>query len=60
MKRRTRMNYSDAQKSQMWDRWQRGESLKSIGRQFNRGSGSSAAYCPSQVAFVRRPERAQG
>ena len=40
MKYRTRINYSDAQKAQMWDRWQRGESLKSIGRLFDRSSGS--------------------
>jgi IS30 family transposase len=37
---RTRIYYSDAQKAQMWDRWKRGESLKSIGRLFDRGSNS--------------------
>ena len=40
MKRRTRINYTPDQKTEMWDRWQRGESLKSIGRLFDRGSGS--------------------
>jgi len=25
---RTRINYTAAQKTEMWDRWQRGESLK--------------------------------
>ena len=40
MNNRTRIYYSDAQKSEMWDRWQRGESLKSIGRHFDRGSSS--------------------
>jgi len=40
MNYRTRIYYSEAQKEQMWDRWQRGESLKSIGRAFNRGSSS--------------------
>ena len=40
MKRKTRINYSASQKALMWDRWQRGESLKSIGRLFDRGSGS--------------------
>ena len=40
MKRRTRINYSASQRAQMWDRWQRGDSLKSIGRLFERGSGS--------------------
>ena len=37
---RTRINYSPKQKSEMWDRWQRGESLSSIGRSFNRESSS--------------------
>ena len=40
MKRRTRIRYTDEQKVQMWDRWQRGESLKSIGRLFDRNSSS--------------------
>lgn len=40
MKYRTRIYYSEAQKKEMWDRWQRGESLKFIGRAFNRGSSS--------------------
>ena len=37
---RTRINYSPQQKSEMWDRWQRGESLSSIGRLFGRESSS--------------------
>ena len=37
---RTRIYYSDEQKAEIWDRWQRGESLRSIGRLFERGSGS--------------------
>lgn len=40
MKYRTRTFYTDAQKSEMWDRWQRGESLSSIGRSFGRASSS--------------------
>ena len=40
---RTRINYTAAQKAEMWDRWQRGESLHSIARLFDRyhivGSG---------------------
>ena len=40
MKYRTRTFYTDAQKSEMWDRWQRGESMSSIGRHFNRASSS--------------------
>lgn len=40
MKYRQRTFYTDAQKSEMWDRWERGESLSSIGREFNRASSS--------------------
>ena len=36
MRRRTRIQYTDSQKSQMWDRWQRGESLHKIARLFDR------------------------
>ena len=32
-----------AQKTELWDRWQRGESLKAIGRAF--GKPSSSIYC---------------
>jgi IS30 family transposase len=37
---RTRIKYTAEQKAEVWDRWQRGESLKSIGRVFDRPSGS--------------------
>lgn len=37
---RTRINYTAEQKSEMWDRWQRGESLHAIGRVFDRPSSS--------------------
>ena len=37
---RTRINYSIEQKAEIWDRWQRGESLNSIGRAFDRPSSS--------------------
>lgn len=40
MKYRQRTFYTDVQKSEMWDRWERGESLSSIGRRFNRASSS--------------------
>jgi DNA-binding CsgD family transcriptional regulator len=58
MKRRTQMNYSDAQKSQMRDRWQRGESLKSIGRPFNRGSSTIYGIL-SVTGGIRPPPRAR-
>jgi IS30 family transposase len=37
---RTRIKYTAEQKTEMWDRWQRGESLKAIGRTFDRHSSS--------------------
>ena len=37
MKYRTRTFYTDKQKSEMWDRWQRGESMSSIGRSLQSG-----------------------
>ena len=37
---RTRTFYNPKQKAEMWDRWQRGESLSSIGRSFDRESSS--------------------
>ena len=37
---RTRINYTTEQKTEMWDRWQRGETLNAIGRAFDRGSSS--------------------
>jgi len=40
MNYRTRIKYSPQQKAEMWDRWQRGESLSSIGRLFARESSS--------------------
>jgi len=40
MRYRTRTYYSPQQKAEMWDRWQRGESMSSIGRAFNRESSS--------------------
>jgi len=36
MTKRTRIRYTESQKALMWDRWQRGESLNSIARLFDR------------------------
>src|SRR6266581_6523088 len=40
MKRRRRIYYSAVQRSEIWDRWQAGESMSSIGRRFDRESSS--------------------
>ena len=53
---RTRIYYTAEQKSEMWDRWQRGESLKSIGRIFNRGSSSIFSVL-SPSGGIRPPTR---
>src|ERR1035437_9130455 len=40
---RFRRGFTAAEKTELWDRWQRGESLKEIGRTF--GKPSSSIYC---------------
>jgi IS30 family transposase len=40
MKQRPRIYYTEAQKALMWDRWQKGESMASIARLFDRGHSS--------------------
>lgn len=37
---RRRIFFADQQKAEIWDRWQRGESMSSIGRGFDRNSSS--------------------
>src|ERR1700686_1751409 len=46
MDQRYHRGFTAAEKTELWDRWQRGESLKAIGRAF--GKPSSSIYC--QVA----------
>jgi hypothetical protein len=38
---RRRIYYSTAQRADIWDRWQRGESMSSIGRLFDRNSSAT-------------------
>ena len=35
-----RIYFTEKQKAEIWDRWQRGESMSSIGRRFDRNSSS--------------------
>jgi hypothetical protein len=56
MKYRTRTFYTDKQKSEMWDRWQRGVSMGSIGRHFNRASGSIFPHL-ARTGGIRRVDR---
>ncbi len=40
MKRRPRTYYTEAQKAVMWERWQKGESMRDIAKLFDRGHSS--------------------
>tara|TARA_A100001011_G_scaffold376117_1_gene438378 strand:- start:1290 stop:1643 length:354 start_codon:yes stop_codon:yes gene_type:complete len=40
VQRRRRIYFTSEQKSEIWDRWQRDESMSSIGRNFDRDSSS--------------------
>ncbi len=53
---RPRIKYSAEQKAEMWDRWQRGESLTSIGREFDRPSSSIFGQL-SPSGAIRPPPR---
>ena len=56
MKYRRRILFTDKQKSEIWDRWQRGESMSSIGRGFERAS-SSIFPLLERTGGIRPPER---
>ena len=53
---RPRIYYNAEQKAEMWDRWQRGESLTSIGRGFDRPSSSIFGQL-SPSGGIRPPPR---
>ena len=40
MERRFHRGFTAAEKTELWDRWKRGESLKAIGRAFGKESSS--------------------
>ena len=52
----TRIYYTEADKSLMWDRWQKGESLNAIGRHFGR-SHSSIQNILARTGGIRPPPR---
>ena len=56
MRYRTRIRYSTKQKNEMWDRWQKGESLTSIGRAFDRPSSSIFGQL-APTGGIRPPKR---
>jgi IS30 family transposase len=53
---RTRIYYTDAQKAEMWDRWQRGETFHSIARVFDRYHTSVRGIIAASGG-IRPPER---
>ena len=59
MKYRHRIYYSAAQRVEIWDRWQRGESMSSIGRRFDRQS-SSVFSVISPTGGIRPADRRRG
>ena len=54
---RTRIKYTSKQKTEMWDRWQLGESLKEIGRAFDRPSSSIYGQLSPTGGIRPRPRR---
>lgn len=56
MKYRRRIYYNAAQRAEIWDRWQRGESMSSIGWVFDRQS-SSVFSVISPTGGIRPPDR---
>ncbi len=56
MKYRRRIFFTDKQKSEIWDRRQRGESMSSISRVFDRGS-SSISPLLKRTGGIRPPDR---
>ena len=59
MKYRRRIYYSAVQRAEIWDRWQRGESMSLIGRAFDRES-SSVFSVISPTGGIRPPDRKRG
>lgn len=53
---RTRINYTAQQRAEIWERWQRGESLNAIGRVFDRHSSSIFGQL-SPTGGIRPPTR---
>lgn len=53
---RTRIFFTDEQKADIWKRWQRGESMRSIGQVFDRAS-SSIYPLLSRTGGIKPPER---
>jgi hypothetical protein len=55
---RTRINYTPAQKAEIWNRWKRGESMSSIVRAFGRASSSMFSLLSPLAEFAHHHENA--
>lgn len=49
--------YTAAESAEIWDRWQRGDGLKSIGRVFGKSSGSIFSHLMPHGGIRPRPRR---
>ena len=56
IKQRPRIYYTETDKSMMWDRWQKGESLSSIARLFDRHHSAIQGIL-SRTGGIRPPQR---
>ena len=57
MKYRTRIYYTEQQKTLMWDRWQKGESLRPIARLFERNHSSILGILKQTGGIRPQPRR---
>src|SRR5271169_2255792 len=55
-----RRGFTAAEKTELWDRWQRGESLKAIGRAFGKPSSSIYFQVSPSGECVQRLDVARG
>jgi len=51
-KKYVRVGFTQAQKTELWERWRRGEQMKSIGREFGKPSSSIFKHIRSTGGFT--------
>jgi len=52
-KKYVRVGFTQDQKNELWERWRRGEQMKSIGREFGKPSSSIFKHIRSTGGFSR-------
>jgi IS30 family transposase len=57
LQRRKRRHYTAAESAEIWERWQKGEGLKSIGRVFGKSSGSIFSHISPTGGIRPSPRR---